>query len=237
VPKSLLFAFAVTFFSNTPMSAFAQTSPKLFIQPATIFDSVCQQNTGFQVEPSMQSELAEKIGNFQNQWDKRAGRLISESEQAAGRKFTRKEYSVALTLCKWTPMGDPAFIVSARPYLGPERVDGTAKLPGSITMFVSMTHHELLHSLVDNILNQEFASSSSLLEKYKSENFNVLVHLHLMAIQKAVNEKIGDPDLIQSTDKLYALIGGDYKRTWDIVNAEGTERFLAELQAYNSRKK
>ena len=188
----------------------------------------------FQTDPSMQVELGQKLSQFQSQWDKRADLLVSSSESAAGRKFSRKEFSVALTLCKWTPMGDPAFIVSVRPYLGSSRIDGNAKLPFNMTTFVSMTHHELLHSLVDNIVNDKFSQSSVLLEKYKNEHFNVLAHLHLMAIQKSVNEKLNDKELIQATDQLYSYISGDYARAWEIVRIEGPEKFLTELQAYNA---
>lgn len=211
-------------------------SPQLFIQPAYIFDVMCQRSTGFKIDPAIQNELMQKAVNFQSEWDQRASRLISLSEEIAGRKFIRKEYSVALTLCKWIPMGDPAFIVSAGPYLGLPRLDRNTKLPLNMSVFVSMTHHELLHSLVDNIINQDFSNGSAMLEKYKSEPFNVIVHLHLMALQKSVNEKLADTDLIQATDQMYSYIGGDYKRVWEIIQAEGTKAFTDELQAYNSKK-
>lgn len=183
----------------------------------------------------MQAELFKKIDVFQREWDDRAVGLIAESERVAGRKFFRKEYSVALTLCKWTPMGDPAFIVSARPYLGSERLDRNMKLPGRMSMFVAMSHHELLHGLVDNIISLDFFSSSRLIQKYKNESANVLSHLHLMAIQKAANERTKDNDLALATEELYAYIGGDYQTAWDIVSKEGVEPFLVELQAYNTK--
>ncbi len=215
----------------------SDVSPRLFLQPAFIFDFECQGKTGFKIDPDMQSEFLQKVGQFQKEWDERASRLISTSEKNAGRTFSRKEYSVALTLCKWTPMGDPAFIVSVRPYLGSQRIDGKTNLPLNMNAFVSMTHHELLHSLVDNIVNQEFSSSSALLEKYKNETYTVLVHLHLMAIQKAVYEQLEEKDLLQATDQLYSYIGGDYQRAWDIVWTEGADKFLGELKAYNARNK
>lgn len=205
------------------------------MQQAFIFDGECQRKTGFKIDPSTQRELVQKIDQFQREWEQRANELIPASEKAAGRTFTRKEYSVALTLCAWTPMGDPTFIVSVRPYLGPPRGDGKVKLPLSMAAFVSMTHHELLHSLVDNIFNEEFSASSPLLEKYKNEPFNVLAHLHLMAVQKAANEQLGESQLTQATEDLYGYIGGDYARAWEIVRAEGIQAFLNELKAYNEK--
>jgi hypothetical protein len=213
-----------------------EASPKLFFQPAFIFDSECEHRTGFKVDSALREELLQKLPIFRAEWTSRAGALISASEKVAGRFFQRKEYSVALTLCKWTPMGDPAFIVSARPYLGAARTDRAFSLPMKMAAFVSMTHHELLHSLVDNLIHPDFFSSSSLLEKYRKETFNVQVHLHLMAIQKAVNELLGDKKLIEATKELYAYIGGDYQRTWDIIDDEGAQKFLDEIKKFNSQK-
>lgn len=221
-------------------SAYGAAEPRLYIKQAPIFDMLCQQ-TPFKIDSTLQqklrSELNEKLDRFQAEWIKNASALIPASELAAGRRFSRKEFSVAFVLCGWTPMGDPAFIVSALPYLGEVKKVRGFDLPLSMRAFVSMTHHELLHSLVDNIENAEFSNSSTLLEKYNKESYNVLVHLHLMAIQKASYQKLNDSDLIQETQNLYNFIGGDYKRAWEIVGIEGTEKFLKELQSFNARKK
>ncbi len=222
---------------NLPISN-RVSGPKLFFQPASIFDLVCQEKTGFKVEPEWQQELLDRLPEFQREWEKKASALIDASEALASRRFSRKEYSVALTLCKWTPMGDPAFIVSVRPYLkGSAIADEKIKDPMGMAAFVSMTHHELLHSLVDNLISQDFYGNSATLEKHKAEPFNVQVHLHLLALQKAAYEKLGDTELLKSTDQLYAFIGGDYVRAWRIVEQEGVEKLLHEVQVFNRAKR
>lgn len=195
---------------------------------APVFDMECATRTGFKINPEWQKELFEREKEFQNEWDKKAVALNKASELLAGRKFPRKEYSVALGLCAWTPMGHP-FIVTVLPYL-----KGATK-PLDLTSFVSMTHHELLHSLVENIFNDQFVKSSKMLSKYHKEDFNVLVHLHLVALHKAVYVKLGEDELLKRTDELMKYIGGTYQRTWDIIGIEGTEPFLQELQDYNQR--
>lgn len=214
-------------------------TPRLFMQSAQVFDSVCQQGS-FKIDPEVfskyQLELSEKLAVFQRAWDDVAATLIAPSEEAAGRKFVRKEYSVALSVCGWIPMADPVFLVSAIPFLGPSRKSKGFDMPMNMNAFVSMTHHELLHSLVDNIVNAEFSNSSQLLEKYRLEKFNILVHLHLMAVQKAAYQRIPAPELMQATSQLYAFIGGDYDKAWKIVEAEGSEKFVNELQAFNQSK-
>jgi hypothetical protein len=225
----------LVFIAAIPLIASA-VSPKLFISPAPVFDMDCQRRTGFKVEESWFTELQAKKDQFQSAWDAKANSLNVTSESLAKRKFSRAEYSVALILCKWTPMGHP-FIVSARPFLkSSASADPSIKDPLSMTAYVSMTHHELLHSLLDNIETLEFSSASTMLQKYNKEHFNVLVHLHLIALQKAIYEKLGESELLKQTEVLYRFIGGDYLRVWEIIQTEGTDVFLRELQAYNSKK-
>lgn len=234
---------------NTRVPASQETvTPRLFFQTSPIFDMLCQQ-TSFKIDPAIQGkyqkELNEKLGVFQSEWDKASVCIIPESEKAAGIKFSRKEYSVALALCSWIPMGDPVFIVTPGGYLGEPRKMNGFDLPLSMTAFVSMTHHELLHSLVQNfidaIVKNDPNASSPLLVKYGSlpnkEQDNVLVHLHLMAIQKAAYQKLNNKELLAATNTLYAFIGGDYQRAWEIISIEGTEPFLKELQEFNAKSK
>ncbi len=216
-------------------TATAQTGPRLFFKTAQVFDLECSRRTGAALEESQQRELHQRLPEFQKEWDERSRTLNPLSEAAAGLKFSRKEYSVALTVCPWTPMGDPVFIVSARPYL--RSAQRPLAVPAGMPVFVSMVHHELLHELVGNIFEEEFGLRSKMLLKYKAENVNVLVHLHLLAIQKATYDALGDRGLLAATDSLYKdLIGGDYKRAWEIVLLEGTEAFTSELQEYNKPK-
>lgn len=234
--------------NRIPASQKLEVTPRLFMQASPVFDMLCQQ-TPFKIDPEIQEkyqkELNEKLGTFQSEWDKAAISIVPETEKVAGIKFSRKEYSVALALCSWFPMGDPVFIVTPGAYLGAPRKMNGFDLPFSMDAFVSMTHHELLHSLVQNFIdaiNKENPNASSpLLEKYRSEpykeHFNVLVHLHLMAIQKASYQELNNKVLLDATSKIYAFIGGDYQRAWEIVDDEGTELFLKELQSFNSKSK
>ncbi len=212
-------------------------SPKLLIEPAPLFDQECQARTGFAVAPEWTNELMDKKESFQKAWNERADKLNRWAEKFAGRKYTQKEFSVALVLCKWTPMAAP-FIVSARPFLqSSASADPIIGAPLSMSAFVSITHHELLHRLVENAASETFFKTSSMLTRYQNEPFNVRVHLHLMAIQQATYIQLRDQDLLQQTAVLYNFIGGDYKRAWEIVNAEGYKKFILELQRFNELSK
>jgi hypothetical protein len=219
--------------ARRPSSDSGAVSPRLFLKPSPVFDSECSQKSGFKVDSAWYPELFQRLPEFQGHWDEKAAALINTSQTLVGKRFSRTEYSVSLTVCKWIPMGYP-FIISLRPFLkSSAAADPQIKNPHSMMEFVSLTHHELLHSLTDDIvLSQDFPSA--LLIKYKSEHPNVLVHLHLMAVQKAAYIKLEETDLLKNTDLLYAYIGGDYQRAWQIIAAEGADVFVTELQAYNN---
>ena len=113
--------------------------------------------------------------------------------------------------------------------------------------FVMLTHHELLHHLLDNTESEEFSKYSTLIQKYKNKtqngfavdsNENVLGHIHLMALQRAVYEQLGRQDLLKEASNGYLnVIQGSYAEAWKIVDKEGVEPFLHELQEFNKSKK
>jgi len=211
-----------------------EASPRLFFEQVPVFDMECAARTKVPLKQSWREELTRRLPEFQAAWDAKSTKLTSFAEELSGRKWVRKEYSVALNICSWTPMASP-LIVTVVPYLHSEPPHPL--FPLSMSAFVSMTHHELLHSLVSNIEETyDFAESSKMLSKYQNEPFNVLVHLHLIALQKAVYEKMGDRELLEQTDVLYKFIGRDYLRAWNIVAMEGADVFVQELHSFNSRK-
>jgi hypothetical protein len=218
--------------SRGPSGGAAVASPQLFFKPSPVFDAECANKSGFKVDPAWYPELNRRVPEFQAAWDARAPALIGVSETLAGAKFTRSEYSVTLTICRWTPMGYP-FIISLRPFLKiSAEADPQIRTPLTMSEFGVLTHHELLHSLTDDIVMSP-SFPSPLLLKHQTERPNVLVHLHLLALQKAAYAKVGDAELLKNADALYAYIGNDYQRAWDIVAAEGADAFVKELQDFS----
>ena len=70
-----------------------------------------------------------------------------------------------------------------------------------------------------------------MLKKYQNEESGVLSHLHLMAIQKKVYLELGLKDRIEKVIKFDSEVyKGAYKRSWDIVNQEGEDKFIEELK-------
>lgn len=204
--------------------SWASVKPQLFFTNGWVFDQICAQRTGFKIDPAWGQELQSRLGEFQKAWDDEAGGLIGATEKVAGKNFVRSEYTVTLSVCNFLPMSDP-FLVNMLPYLNSSARGGQSR---SRLSLVDLVYHELLHNfLVDNLKGWP----TPLLEKYKNEGGSVLAHLHLMALQKTVYEKMKRPDLLAEADAMYKLIGGAYARSWRIVTEiEGAEGFLAEIR-------
>jgi hypothetical protein len=94
--------------------------------------------------------------------------------------------------------------------------------------FSALVFHELLHIWVDENVDK---NCSRILVKYCNEDFDVLDHLHLMAIQKMVYININRLDLLEYiSDSYESRQGPIYRRAWEIVNnIEGYEALLQDI--------
>jgi hypothetical protein len=95
--------------------------------------------------------------------------------------------------------------------------------------FTEKMFHELMHHYV-----HAYTAKSALRKKYASENPVTLAHLHVMALEKFVLEKLGKKDELKFLEDEYA---GEprYKRAWEIMNAEGERAFIEELRGTPDR--
>ncbi len=208
-------------------------APKIFLEKGDVLDFQLSQFSQAPYPVKAQAELTRELTEFQSAWDEAAELgILTLAEEVAGRDFERREYTAWLVLSSLLPMGRP-LIINMNPYL--EKGQKNHKTL-SKESFVSLTHHEVLHFLVQNIEGETLYKMSPLVHKYKDESFNVLVHLHLMAVQKMVYERLDEKgeSFLSETKSLYKnIIGGDYKRAWEIVGKEGARAFVDELKHYN----
>jgi hypothetical protein len=218
--KTLLAPFVLLF----SISANAQT--KIFVEYAGIFDQECAPKLNFRISDDQIKEVYEKIPEFQAALDKDAPMLLEAAKTLIGKPYLRRELTLSTTLCGFVPMANP-FMVNVRPYLK----STSGNLP--MISFAQISFHEWIHLYLASF----YDFNSSLLVRYKKEKWGVLTHLHLMAIEKAVYTHLKRQDFLDSADHVYKnVIKNDYARSWEIIEAEGFEPFLAELKSLPQRK-
>lgn len=200
--------------------------PDVVILYASNFDKVCTSKTSYKIESSWVQDLKNNLPTWIDVWHKEGAPLLDTSAKLVGKAFNQKNFHVSLSLCSFPSMSTP-LIVNARYALH----DFTPH-PISNSVFISIIYHEILHNYIDSFLPKK----TPLLIKYKNEPQDVLSHLHLLALEKAVYLQLGrEHTLKQVIEKDENLPNKDYKRAWKIINKkEVFENFIAELKSYSS---
>lgn len=196
-----------------------------------VFDRWCTATNGTEVPDAKQQQLLGKVDGLQAKWDKLGPKLLATTEKLIGKPFRRREVTATLFLCGQTPSMSLPLLINGNWF-----VDGERQLPND--MATHIVFHELLHIYIgDNYCESSspcgFMRDSPVRKRYeaKGEHFLVLNHLHLMAIQKLVYLELGlEEELANVIANDSLLARGQYKRAWEIVNEEGHETFVAELQ-------
>lgn len=205
----------------TPIFALAE-GPVIKYRYSTVFDRWCTATNGTDVPDSKRQQLLGKVDNIQAEWDKLGPKLLATTEKLIGKPFQRREVTATLFLCGRTPSMSMPLLVNGNWF-----VDGEKQIPND------MATHIVFHELVHIYLVDHFMGETPLRKKYgaEGENFLVLNHLHLMAIQKMVYLELGlEEELSRVIANDSILAKGAYKRSWEIVNEVGHEVFVAELR-------
>jgi hypothetical protein len=196
--------------------------PKVNLEYSEIFDAVCSKQSNYSIDPKWVDEIIQRNSEFQAAWDKAAPDLLQTTQALVGKPFEQKEFQAALSVCNYPSMSMP-LIINIRYSLASFT---PTPLESSIT--VSIIFHELIHSFLNNKILQD----SKLLKKYASEDDRVKVHIHLLALMKAVYLKLNQPGVLANViAKDQSLPNKAYSRAWEIVNdLEDYNDFIAELK-------
>jgi hypothetical protein len=196
--------------------------PKLFFSYSWLYDQGCSQGSGYKIDPAWAEEARERASEFDVIWKREAPILFGRILERFGKGFSRKELTATLSVCNIPSFSDP-LVLNVRRFL--KSYMGNKPIPPDHA-FSDLIFHELLHTwIVENL-----PWPTPLIEKYKSENGQVLSHLHLMALQKYVYTELGRADLLAWISETYPTMPGAYQRAWEIVDQiEGYQAFIAEI--------
>ena len=200
--------------------------PELFYADNWLFNRYCEDDLppgGEEEEFQPQripvlttSEMDRFIGLWQARGPELLVKLLSEFNNKG---FSRKEYTVTFSLCGKGSISHPLII-------GLSRYMPDARYRDPDHAFVDTLFHELIHNwLVDNFAFEE----SALLESLEIQDDLVANHIHLMAIQKYLYEKMGASDLADWL-KTYQHFPGAYREAW-IIADKHTEALVQEIKS------
>ena len=221
--KTLIFSL---FFGFGTLTWAEPRSPRLFFSYSYLYDSICGQAPGKNVQAAWSEEADQRTPQFEAWWRAEEATLTHELFKLYGLGFSRTELTATLSACpRSSSTSDPLVLVVNR-YLKTYHPEFPSETRGFI--FADQVFHELLH----NWLGEHRPETTRLLEKYKNEEQIVKNHLHLMAMQKDIYTELGRTDLLLWLEQQYSR-GPDpaYRRAWEIVNRlEGYQSFVFELK-------
>lgn len=207
--------------------------PQLFFEYGQVFDRLCPADPNRPITPVMKEELRKKISDFQKIWDKESLPLMNSLVDLFGKGFGRKEETVSLVLCGLMPPMSHPLMFRIRDYLWSS---STSIMPDFY--FVSEVFHEMLHRyMTTNFPYDPSAPLLALEKKYEKEDGGVQSHIYLLAVQKFIYEKLGKQSELKKIIEWDSGHAPSYKRAWDIVNAEGSEKFIQDLKKQLSSSK
>ncbi len=167
-------------------------------------------------------EAIAKEPYFTQTWESNAPDLFTVLFAKFKGRFSRKEMSATLSVCPKVRSFSSPLVLKVTWYLKSYMGDKPV-LPQE--GWITLVYHELLHTWVDENLSQ-----SKLLEKYKDEPSAVKNHLHLMALEQFTYINAGKPELLKWIEIDYRKAKDAYARSWEIVQKEGYQAFIAEFK-------
>jgi hypothetical protein len=196
--------------------------PQLFFRYSWLFDSECAEWSKREVKPEWAQEARELTPHFTEVWNSEASGLFGAVFAEFRKGFSRTEYTATLSVCSSASFSDP-LVLNVTRFLKSFQGERPVR-PDYV--FADLVFHELLHTWMMENLDWR---NSLLLMKYKDELQVIKNHLHLMAMQRFIYQKLGRTDLSGWLAESYPRMG-PYARAWEIVDKiEGHEPFISEI--------
>jgi hypothetical protein len=189
-------------------------------------DWLCSVFRGSDIKEEWQSDLKNRLPEFEQQWNAVGPKLLTEVEKFTGKSFPQEQIKISahLTLCDVPSDSFLGTVVNMRYALA-----SYTTTPVSLQYKISVLFHEMLHKFLD----EHLPTHSRLLSEHQGENKRVLNHLHLLALEKAVYLRLG---LAEELKEVIAVDGqlpnGAYKRAWELVNRTDNKyiKYVDELR-------
>jgi hypothetical protein len=183
--------------------------PDIVFESGWLLDSSVADLSNHELKQEALDEVSSRLAEFQASWDDVGRPLLFSAVKESGMSFLEKDIKGSLICGQLFSQSHP-LLINIKYYL-----NSLQKKPRPLTEFAEQVFHELLHILLQDNLRKWPTPTA---EKYSDQGFEVIAHLHLMALQRRSHEDIGN-----STAWLadwYGDIGGDYSKTWKTVSED-----------------
>lgn len=185
---------------------------------------LCSSDEKSKILPTWHTELKEYLPFLENEWNKFGPRFLDATSKLIGKPFSYPKFDIPIFLCPNLPGTGLPLMVPVRMYLK----SAVTEKPWGRSEFVDMVYHEMLHVYIARALHWNLWTP--LLIKYRHEDLNTKIHLHLFAVQKAVYFNLGMEKRWQIVVARNKEFPPQYSRAINIIEKEGYQPFINELK-------
>ena len=183
-------------------------------------------------------EAEQRLPEFQRAWANHGPLWLNETAKLVGHPFKFKEALGTLIVCQDHPWGTSyPLTINLDWFLS--AYDGKYRNhPRWEELFAERVYHEVLHRYIRDLLGPgkgEPFRETPLMRRYANEPLLTRTHLHVMAIERLLFQRLGKADLppLLRADHQHAPA---YARAYEIVDEVGADAVLADLrQQANAR--
>ena len=208
-------------------------SPSISLDWVGVYEmSLCRAPKNEAQFAAAKREAEQRLPEFQRAWAQYGPRWLDQTAKLVGHPFKFQEELGTLIVCQGHPWGTSypltinlEWFLSA--YDGKYRSD-----PRWEELFAERVYHEVLHRYIRDLLGPgkgEPFRETPLMLRYAKEPLLTRTHLHVMAIERLLFQKLGKADLppILRADHQHAPA---YARAYEIVDEVGADAVLADLR-------
>lgn len=209
--------------------------PQVTFSHLGLIERYCERVSPNKPNRAVMAELGRRTQEFARIWSAAGPELMRASVAVTGRPWPFAETLATLHACPDLDAMSAPLLIDAGYYLTgrPAPEAGAADPPLSADQaadFAYVVWHELEHRHVGGILATFPNRRTPLLERYAAEPPVTRFHLHLFAIEELVYRRLGRQEEFRRRRE--ARRDPAYVRAFQIVQAEGAERWVAELRPH-----
>lgn len=190
---------------------------KITFEHSGTFDEYIAGLRGAVLDESMAAKIDPFLSRLNDHWKKVGACLLTTACEVSGFDFKLSETRCTVTVGDFVSMSHP-FIVNISKHLNSPDLDEVEEI----------IFHESLHILLTDNWK---VWPTELVKKHGRSNSEIEAHLHLMSLEFAVHQRLGNFERLNWIGSWYERIGGGYFAAWNTIKSDDRYReFVHELK-------
>ncbi len=193
-----------------------------FIYEQAIHSPTVKENFDYE---KYQKYVEDYLKEVKSIWKAKEKQVLSSCEKITDLKWKKEEIPIyVIKRSSIMPISDPLTIPI-------QFKSGDEVFSLTPERFVDMMVHEIIHNLFIQNEKEMGDYFGFILDKYKNEDFDTVIHLLLHSIHKKILKEHFDKSRLDEEIEMSSFYPS-YKKSWEIVNKVGEDAIIKEFKDY-----